>query len=82
MEDCARTVGRWSNKELRVINRQRERLQEIEEETMRKGILHRDTNSLDFYAITPKEELPKFLQKMRFQTLHLKESNHFSTQRT
>lgn len=79
MEDCARIVGRWSNQELRLISRQRERVREVEEESMRRGILQRDTNNLDFYHITPKEELPKFLQKMRFQTLHLKESTLFLT---
>jgi len=82
MEECSRTSGRWSNKELRMLSKQRERIREVEEQSLRRGILQRDTNCLNFYDITPKEELPKFLQKMRFQTLHLKESNSTSTQKT
>ena len=35
-------------------------------------ILSKDSNQMSFYDITPKEELPKTLQKMNFQTLNSK----------
>jgi hypothetical protein len=62
-----------------MIGKQKERVRELEEEAVCADILGRETNSLEFYRITPKEELPKFLQKMKFQTLHLKESKRESS---
>ncbi len=39
-----------------------------------KRIISKDLNNISFYNILPKEELPKYLQKMVFQTINLKES--------
>ena len=61
-----------TNKEVNLLQRYKERIKEIEEDNVCHKIVHKDTNSLDFYKITPKDELPIFLQKMKFQTLHLK----------
>lgn len=63
-----------TNREVDVLKRYRSRIKEIEDQHICSKIINRDTNSLEFYKITPKDELPIFLQKMRFQTLHLKES--------
>lgn len=63
-----------TNRQVNVIQRYRYRIRQVEEKNICQKILSRETNSLDFYKITPKDELPIFLQKMKFQTLHLKES--------
>ena len=38
-------------------------------------ILLKESNKMSFYDIVPKDELPKNLQKLSFQTLNTKESN-------
>ena len=72
MEAQRRTWNCTSNLELRSIRRLREQLRDKEEQSNCREMISRDTNTLEFNKITPKEELPKFLQKMQFQTLHLK----------
>lgn len=71
-----------TNREVNVVQRYWSRIKEIEDQATCSKIVNRDTNNLNFYKITPKDELPIFLQKMRFQTLHLKESTICFTQRT
>lgn len=79
MEECGRQ--NLTKREVELLQRFRSRLKEIEDEAISRDIVGRDTNKLDFYRITPKEELPIYLQKMRFQTLHLKESTAAPTKK-
>lgn len=44
-----------TNREVLVINRYRSRLKEIEDQSITKRLVSRDTNSLEFYKITPKD---------------------------
>lgn len=48
------------------------RLFEEEEQELACKIMLKEDNNMSFYQITPKEELPKSLQKMSFQTLNSK----------
>ena len=82
MEDSVRRWNQTSTVELKAVRCFAGQLREAEEASVSQNLLCRDTNTLNFYKITPKDELPKYLQKMQFQTLHLKESSSVLRQRT
>ncbi len=53
MEGCKRDI--LTRREVELLQRFRSRIKEIEDESIERNIVGRDTNKLDFYKITPKE---------------------------
>lgn len=67
-----KTGQEWSNREIEILKKYKERVKEMEVQETAKNILKKDVNNISFYQIMPKEELPKYLQKMVFQTINHK----------
>lgn len=54
MEDSKHRWNFTSNKELEAVDKFKLQLKELEQQNIRREIITRDTNSLNFYNITPK----------------------------
>lgn len=66
------THSEWTRKEIDSLNKHKDNLFDIERRKTMERILSQEANRMDFYKITPKEDLPKSLQKMSFQTMNTK----------
>jgi hypothetical protein len=55
MEDFTRTWGSFSNSDLALVTRYRQRIREIDAQQIRQQLVSKPTNHLAFYQITPKE---------------------------
>ena len=64
----------WNNRDLSKLENCSIRIPEMLTEDVQRRLLNRDYNEITFYDITPKENLPKYLQKLNFQSVHIKES--------
>lgn len=65
----------WNNGDLRRLESCRSHIPELAREDVKRRLLTREYDRMAFYDITPKENLPKYLQKLDFQSIHVKESN-------
>lgn len=64
----------WNNSDLRKLESYRSRIPELAVKDLQQRLRNRDYDEIGFYDITPKENLPRYLQKMDFQSIHVKES--------
>jgi hypothetical protein len=65
----------WNKTEVARIKQFEGHVDEAKLSDIEKRLALREYNNIDFYNIIPNENLPKYLQKLEFKSIHIKESN-------